>query len=102
MPCSNKTGAWDTAVPLDLDAQGWPTRLPPNTIAHKLTLRNVQQCAMPGRYVCTFEGEGQLDFQFDSKVGGVELGAVGRCGRGSQGRDGGHRWAGGTSTVRII
>ena len=59
---------FDTGVNLTVDASGWPTSLPPNTIAHKLTVRDVQLHAMPGRYVVLYDGDGTLDFEFDSQV----------------------------------
>jgi hypothetical protein len=37
-------------------------------LAHKLLLRNLQLHAMPGRWVCLYDGEGTLDLQFDAKV----------------------------------
>jgi hypothetical protein len=37
-------------------------------LAHKLLLRNLQLRAMPGRWVCLYDGEGTIDLQFDAKV----------------------------------
>ncbi|KAG2452608.1 hypothetical protein HYH02_002845 [Chlamydomonas schloesseri] len=64
--------AWEnpyaTGKTLELRPDGYPARLPPNTIAHKLILRNVALHAWPGRYVVLWDGEGRLDFGFDAKV----------------------------------
>eukprot|EP00798_Chlamydomonas_sp_ICE-L_P027889 gene27889-12006_t len=59
---------FDTQVTLELRPDGYPARLPLNTIAHKLLLRDVQLHAMSGRYVCLYDGEGRLDFGFDAQV----------------------------------
>ncbi|GFR45710.1 hypothetical protein Agub_g7119, partial [Astrephomene gubernaculifera] len=60
--------SFDTEVPLDLRPDGYPARLPPNTWAHKLMLRDLQFHAWPGRYVVLYDGDGRLDFNFDSRV----------------------------------
>lgn len=69
---------FDTAVPLEMRPDGYPARLPLGTIAHKLVMRDVQLHAMPGRYVCLYDGDGRLDFKFDARVVSrrVELGGV--------------------------
>jgi len=59
---------WDTNVSLSLSSSGYPTSLPSGQFAHKLTVRNVQLHAMPGRYVALYDGEGTLEFAFDAKV----------------------------------
>ncbi len=45
--------AWDTNETslMALRPDGYPGSMPSNKYAHKLTLRNVQLKAMPGRYV---------------------------------------------------
>jgi hypothetical protein len=70
-------GPFDTEQALATDASGWPTSLPPGTIAHKLAVRNVRLKAVPGRYVALYDGQGRVDFGFDAKVGpcvGAKLG----------------------------
>ncbi len=62
-------GPFDSAQNLSTDAAGWPTSLPPATIAHKLALRNVLLRAPPGRYVALYDGHGSVDFGMDAKVG---------------------------------
>ncbi|KXZ45525.1 hypothetical protein GPECTOR_53g111 [Gonium pectorale] len=59
---------WDTGVALDLRPDGYPARLPPGTVAHKLLIRNVLLHVWPGRYVVLYDGDGRLDFGFDAKV----------------------------------
>ncbi|KAG2446050.1 hypothetical protein HXX76_000652 [Chlamydomonas incerta] len=59
---------YNTGKALELRPDGYPARLPPDTIAHKLILRNVALHAWPGRYVVLYDGEGRLDFGFDAKI----------------------------------
>ncbi|EFJ43984.1 hypothetical protein VOLCADRAFT_95837 [Volvox carteri f. nagariensis] len=59
---------WDTGVPLELRPDGYPARLPPGTVAHKLFQRNMLLHAWPGRYVVLYDGDGRLDFKFDARV----------------------------------
>jgi hypothetical protein len=59
---------WDTGLSLELRPDGYPARLPPNTVAHKLLQRNMLLHAWPGRYVVLYDGDGRLDFEFDASV----------------------------------
>lgn len=60
---------FDTGDALSLrPADGYPSALPANKTAHKLMLRNLQLRAQAGRYVCLFDGEGTVDFEFDARV----------------------------------
>ncbi|GIL67805.1 hypothetical protein Vafri_21080 [Volvox africanus] len=59
---------WDTGVPLELRPDGYPARLPPNVVAHKLLQRDMLLHTWPGRYVVLYDGDGHLDFEFNAKV----------------------------------
>lgn len=73
------TNPWTTGVNLTLSGDGYPLFLPTSPVpqvAHKLTVRDVQLHAMPGRYVALYDGEGTLELGFDAKVASVSKGRV--------------------------
>ncbi len=75
--CRSFSSTFDTGESLGtLRADGYPQSLPAGRIAHKLTTRDVQLHAIPGRYVALFDGDGTLDFAFDAKVASVGKGRV--------------------------
>jgi hypothetical protein len=79
MPCLCYSGdwRWDTQDTLTLDAAGWPTSLPTGRIAHTLTVREVPPfAAVPGRYVALWDGDGQVDVEFEARVSQGFLGRV--------------------------
>ena len=59
-----------------LDSDGWPRRLQPAQRLGKLLMRNVQYHAPAGIYTVLFDGEGELQFSFDSAVVGRDVGKV--------------------------
>ncbi len=61
-------GYWDNGVPIALRADGYPAYLRPGQIVAKLMLRDVRRHAPSGRYVCLFDGDGEIDFIFDAKA----------------------------------
>jgi hypothetical protein len=72
---------WDTQDKLALDAAGWPTSLPTGRIAHTLTVREVPPyAAVPGRYVALWDGDGQVDVEFEARVSSGPSGAARQAG----------------------
>src|SRR5262245_65212411 len=59
---------WSTTVPLAVDANGWVTSLQPNQAAGTLLFRDVQGRYPGGRYVLTYDGDGDLQVGFDGKI----------------------------------
>ncbi|GLC60709.1 hypothetical protein PLESTB_001660900 [Pleodorina starrii] len=59
---------FDTGVPLELRPDGYPARLPPGVIAHKLLQRDQLRHTWPGRYVVLYDGDGRLNFEYDARV----------------------------------
>jgi hypothetical protein len=57
---------WDTAEPLELNAEGYPL-LGPGKAAATLMCRGLQGHYPGGEYVCLYEGEGTLEFALDAR-----------------------------------
>jgi len=60
--------AFDNDTPLILRPDGYPASLADNQIVTKLMLRDVHLHAPAGRYVCLYDGDGEIDFMFDARV----------------------------------
>ena len=58
---------WDSGETLQQDSNGWPI-LKPGQAAHTITLHDMQGAYPAGRYVCTYEGSGEIAFGFDASV----------------------------------
>ncbi len=58
---------WNTGEKLRLDANGWPI-LGPNQAAHTIMFRDTTGAYPAGRYVCTFDGDGEVVLDFDAKM----------------------------------
>jgi len=64
----NRAGAWGNGMPINLRVDGYPAFLLPGQIVGKLMLRDVHLHAPSGQYVCLYDGDGEIDFQFDASV----------------------------------
>jgi hypothetical protein len=69
---------WDDGRPISMDEDGWVTSLLPNQRAHTLIYDNNFGHYPPGRYVCLYEGQGQIQLGGDavtvsSTEGRIEL-----------------------------
>ncbi len=60
-------GPWDSGESLRLNAQGWPI-LRAGQAAHTLMYADTQGAYPAGRYVCTYDGDGDVELSFDAKV----------------------------------
>lgn len=58
---------WDSGQTLELNDNGYPL-LRPGQAAHTLMLIDTQGAYPAGKYVCTYEGDGQIEFAFDARV----------------------------------
>jgi hypothetical protein len=67
-PGLQEQGPWGNGQTINLREDGYPSFLLPGQILAKLILRNVQRRAPSGVYVCLFDGDGVIDFGFDSSV----------------------------------
>lgn len=70
-PDTAEESPWDTGKPQHLRSDGYPARLEDGQILRKLTVRDVQFHGMPGKYVCLYDGDGELSFGFDAEVTSV-------------------------------
>ena len=69
-------GPWGNGMPIHLRSDGYPAYLLPGQVLLKLMLRDVQRHAPAGRYVCLYDGDGAISFQFDATVTLVGKGRV--------------------------
>lgn len=58
---------WDSGETLRLNADGWPI-LRAGQAAHTIMYHDTRGAYPGGRYVCTFEGDGEVDLGFDARV----------------------------------
>src|SRR6476469_3811342 len=54
--------AYGSGGPLDLDARGWPKKLADRQFAEALLFVDIGAHYPGGKYVCLFEGKGELEF----------------------------------------
>ena len=59
---------WGNGQSIHLREDGYPSMLEPGQILVKLIQRNVRKHTLAGKYVCLFDGEGEIDFGFDAVV----------------------------------
>lgn len=64
---SGGTTPWDSGESLELNSQGWPI-LRPGQAAHTIALIDADGAYPAGNYVCTYEGEGEIEFGRDARV----------------------------------
>lgn len=67
IPQRQEGGPWDTKEELRLTPEGWPI-LAPGQAAATLMLRECSPHYPAGRYVCTWEGTGRIEFGMAAKV----------------------------------
>jgi hypothetical protein len=60
--------AWDDGRPIAKDADGWVTSLLPGQRAHTLIHDNAGGHYPAGRYVCLYEGQGQIRIRGDAQT----------------------------------
>jgi len=58
---------WDSGQTLKLNAQGWPI-LRAGQAAHTVMYADTQGAYPAGRYICTWDGDGDVDMDFDARV----------------------------------
>ena len=58
---------WNTGENLKLNDQGWPI-LKNNQAAHTIMFRDTDGAYPAGRYVCTYDGDGDVVLDFDAKM----------------------------------
>lgn len=68
LPGLRSGGAWGNGQTIHLRDDGYPKYLLEGQMLVKLMLRDVHRHAPSGRYVCLFDGEGEVDFSFDAKT----------------------------------
>lgn len=67
-PGLKRDSKWGVGPAISLREDGYPSYLLPGQVAAKLMLRDVHKHAPEGRYICLFDGDGELDFKFDAAV----------------------------------
>ena len=67
--------AWDTGERIETTADGWPL-LRPGQAAATLMLREISPHYPGGRYVCTYEGTGRIEFGFAATVAERQPGRI--------------------------
>lgn len=74
---STNTGGnpWDSGESISTDANGWPI-LAPGKAAHTLMLNATHGHYPGGKYICTYEGEGDIVFDWDAKVDSRQQGRI--------------------------
>lgn len=65
-----------SAGPLDVDDSGNVRSLLPNQMARNLMLRDIGNRYPGGRYICTYEGEGRIEFSFAARTASREPGRI--------------------------
>ncbi len=64
---SGGTTPWDSGETLTLNSDGWPI-LRPGQAAHTIALIDTDGAYPAGQYICTYEGDGELEFGRDAQV----------------------------------
>lgn len=59
---------WDTGQALDLDSRGWVRSLAPDQEAGTLMMLELGDAYPGGHYTVFYDGQGQLDFEWDARV----------------------------------
>ena len=70
------SGTWGNGQQINLNSNGYPSFLLPGQILVKLLLRDIHLHAPAGRYVCLYDGDGEIDFKFDASVVSIGKGRV--------------------------
>jgi len=73
---TNRQYEWGNGQAISLRPDGYPARLEPWQALITLTVRDVCLHAPAGRYVCTFDGDGELDFGLDAKTVAFQKGRI--------------------------
>jgi hypothetical protein len=71
-----QSSSWGNGPQINLNSDGYPSFLLPGQIVVKLLLRDIHLHAPAGRYVCLFDGDGEIDFKFDASVVSIGKGRV--------------------------
>ncbi len=58
---------WDSGETLKLDVNGWPI-LRAGQAAHTIMYTDARGAYPAGRYVCTYDGDGEVELDFDARV----------------------------------
>ncbi len=68
IPQLHSGGAWNTGEAIAKNADGYPASLAPGRAAAALMLREFPQGYPAGRYVCLWDGDGDLELTLDARV----------------------------------
>ncbi|MEZ6190316.1 MAG: hypothetical protein R3C45_03395 [Phycisphaerales bacterium] len=64
---SGSSDPWDSGESLKLDADGWPILRAPGEAAHTIMYHDTEGAYPAGRYVCTWEGDGEVVLGWDAR-----------------------------------
>ncbi len=64
---SGGSNPWNSGETLSLNKDGWPI-LNDGQAAHTIMMIDTQGAYPAGRYVCTYDGDGTIEFNYDAKV----------------------------------
>ena len=67
---------WDSEVPFDVDEHGWVRSLQPDQHAGTLMLTGNGDQYPSGEYLCLYEGEGEIHFDWDAQIVSQEPGRI--------------------------
>lgn len=68
LPTRSGSGTpWDSGESLKLNAEGWPI-LRAGQAAHTVMYADARGAYPAGRYVCTYDGDGSIEMDFDARV----------------------------------
>ncbi len=73
---STTSSTWSTGLPLDQDADGWIRSLSPGQAAGTLIYQNTGGRYPGGRYIATYDGDGELQFGFDARIASSQPGRI--------------------------
>jgi hypothetical protein len=67
---------WNTGAPLDLDADGWIRTLASGQAAGTILCGDIGGQYPAGRYVCLYDGDGDIEFYLDARVASRQTGRI--------------------------
>lgn len=76
LPQRSTSWEWDTGESLDLDADGWVRTLRPGQAAGTVTCLGTEGHYPGGRYVCLYDGDGDIQLGFDARTVRVQPGRI--------------------------
>lgn len=76
LPQRVNSSVWDTGEPLDVDTDGWVRSLRPGQAAGTITCLGTGGRYPGGRYVCLYDGNGDIELGFDARPVNVRPGRI--------------------------